>query len=131
MRRCFIGNRNTYTGDDMFVQFEVPKTEKKIIAIDFDGTIIKNKYPIIENPDMEVIAFIKRHRRKYIWILWTCRTGERLREAVEYMRDTHGITFDYVNENAVKWGEDSRKVWADYYLDDRNVFNLLDIRRSR
>lgn len=87
---------------------------------------MKNEYPKIENPDMEIIGFIKRYRRKYIWILWTCRTGEALKEAVEYMKDVHGIIFDYVNENV--YG-DSRKVWANYYLDDKNINSLKEIRK--
>ena len=118
----------------MAIQFEMPKTNKKIIAIDFDGTILNNRYPIIENPNIEVIKFIKDNRKKYIWILWTCRAGERLREAVDYMRNTHGIKFDYVNknttENIMKWGADTRKVYADYYIDDRSVRSLKDIREE-
>lgn len=106
------------------IQFEVPKTTKKIIAIDFDGTIVNNHYPIIENPNYEIIDFIRRNRKRYTWILWTCRTGQRLTEAVEYMQLEHGIRFDYVNENAkdnlLKWGSDTRKIYADYYLDDHN-----------
>lgn len=106
------------------MQFEVPKIVKKTIAIDFDGTIVENAYPGIGRPIPEVVSFIKRHRRKYVWILWTCRTGSKLEDAVEYLRSI-GITMDYVNENtkehADRFGEDSRKVYADYYIDDRNA----------
>lgn len=113
------------------VQFEMPKSNKKIIAIDFDGTIINNHYPVIENPNMNVIRFIKENRKKYIWILWTCRYGDKLREAVEYMKAVHGIKFDFVNknttENILKWGVDTRKIYADYYIDDRSVRNLKEI----
>lgn len=113
----------------MAMQFEIPS--KKIIAIDFDGTILNNRYPIIENPNMEIIDFIKRNRKKYTWILWTCRDGDKLQEAVDYMKSEHGIRFDFVNKNAtekiMKWGRDARKVYADYYIDDRNVFSLREI----
>lgn len=114
----------------MAIQFEVPKVDKKIIAIDFDGTIIKNRYPLIENPDMEMIDFIRRNRKKYTWILWSCRTGERLEEAINYLLTEHGIRFDYINENTkdnlLKWGGDTRKIYADYYIDDHNadIFRL-------
>ena len=114
----------------MAIQFDVPKVSKKIIAIDFDGTIIKNRYPLIENPDMEMIEFIRRNQKKYTWILWTCRTGEKLEEAVNYLLTEHGIRFDYINENTkdnlIKWGGDTRKIYADYYIDDRNadIFRL-------
>lgn len=95
---------------------------KKIIAVDFDGTIVKNRYPFIENPDMEIIDFIKKNRRKYIWILWTCRHGKQLTYALDWLKE-QGIIFDYVNEN-VPWNieeyGDCRKIYADYYIDDAN-----------
>lgn len=100
----------------------VKSKDLKIIAVDFDGTLVFNKYPYIENPNLKLINFIKQNFDKYIWILWTCRHGEQLKYAVDYMRTEHGIVFDYVNEN-VPWlieeyGE-CRKVSADYYIDDR------------
>lgn len=115
----------------MAIQFTVPKVNKKIIAVDFDGTIIKNRYPLIENPDNDMIDFIKRNRKKYIWILWTCRTGEKLEEAVNYLLVEHGLRFDYINENAkenlLEWGTDTRKIYADYYIDDHNrdIYTLM------
>ena len=96
---------------------------KKTIAVDFDGTLIFNKYPILENPNMKLINFIKKHRNEYTWILWTCRSGDKLDEAIEYMK-SFGIEFDYVNENrmeTIAMFGDSRKVWANYYLDDKNT----------
>ena len=104
------------------IQFDVPK--KEVIAIDFDGTILDNHFPKIENPRMEVIEFIQRNRKRFTWILWTCRTGDQLQKATDYMRNQFGIVFDYVNENTPdnikKWGGDTRKVFSDYYVDDRN-----------
>ncbi|WP_305152248.1 hypothetical protein [uncultured Dubosiella sp.] len=51
-------------------------------------------------------------------ILWTCRVGDRLEEAVRWCREK-GLEFDYVNENAresvERWGVDSRKIHADLY----------------
>ena len=109
----------------MAIQFEVPKVNKKIVAIDFDGVIVDNNYPMIGHPNIDIIAFIRRHRKRYTWILWTCRVGDKLQEAIDYMKCEHGITFDYVNENCreniLKYGSDSRKVYADFYLDDHNI----------
>lgn len=52
-------------------------------------------------------------------ILWTCRNGEMLEAAVQACRAV-GIVFDAVNENIRKYrGNDSRKVWADLYIDDK------------
>lgn len=107
----------------MPIQFDVPKVAKKVIAIDFDGTIVENAFPAIGRPKKDVIAFIKRHRQKYVWILWTCRSDDKLEDAIKYMA-LNGITFDYVNENTrehiEKYGTDSRKIYADYYIDDKN-----------
>ena len=105
----------------------------KTIAIDFDGTLIFNKYPALENPNMDLINFILKHRKHYIWVLWTCRSGQMLQEAVDYMK-SFGIEFDYVNENRPdaieEWNNDCRKVWADYYIDDKNI-SLKQLKNKR
>lgn len=102
----------------------IKPVHKKVIAVDFDGTLVFNHYPFIENPNYELLDFIKQHRRDYTWILWTCREDKQLQYATDWLRDEHGIEFDYVNEN-VSWQIEeygnSRKVWADIYLDDKNA----------
>lgn len=96
---------------------------KKVVAVDFDGTLVKNKYPFIENPNEKLLRFIREHRSEYIWVLWTCRTGSQLEKAIGWLRE-QGIEFDYVNANTVQsideYG-DSRKVNADYYIDDKAI----------
>jgi len=63
-------------------------------------------------------------RRGDIIILWSCREGKRLADAVTYCRK-YGFCPNYVNCNApiaVKMmGHDSRKIYADVYIDDKNV----------
>ena len=107
------------------------KQGKPIVAVDFDGTLVLNKYPFCENPNMKLINFIKDHRNEYVWILWTCRHTEQLDMALRYLWDEHGLTFDFVNSN-VPWlideYGDTRKVYADYYLDDKNT-TLEDIKK--
>ncbi len=55
-------------------------------------------------------------------ILWTNSTGKALETAVEFCR-YNGLEFDSVNENIPEileqFGEDSRKVTADLYIDDK------------
>ena len=55
-------------------------------------------------------------------ILWTCRTGELLKNAVDFLK-TYGLTFNYVNDHNVAYvkafGEGGKKVGADYYVDDK------------
>lgn len=56
-------------------------------------------------------------------MLWTCRNGDRLLEAVKWCEKL-GLKFDTVNENlpeVLEWmGGDSRKIFADWYIADRS-----------
>lgn len=95
----------------------------KRIAVDFDGTLFTDEYPKIGKPKWRVINWCKERKRKGdVLILWTCREGESLREAVEMCREV-GLVFDYVNQNDAylkkQFGNDCRKVGADVYLDDK------------
>ena len=99
-----------------------------IIAVDFDGTLAVTDYPKIIEPISEVIYFCRRKQAEGdTLILWTCRHGKELDEAVEWCYE-QGLIFDYVNENPpdrVAIYGDSRKVYADLYIDDHNydLFN--------
>lgn len=112
------------------------KDRKTIIAVDFDGTLCENAYPRIGEPRVAMIDFLKNAQRKNgpdacKIILWTCRTGDLLDEAVEWCK-TMGLKFDAVNENLPEiieeFGDDSRKIYADIYIDDRicNEYDLLN-----
>lgn len=108
----------------------IPKT-KPIIAVDFDGTLVHNNYPIISNPNTDLIAFILNHRTDFTWILWTCRSGSQLRFAIDYLKEKFGLEFDYVNENTVEKIDEygnTRKIYADFYLDDKNG-SLSDLKK--
>ena len=95
-----------------------------IIAVDFDGVIVENRFPSIGRPHIGVInGLIERRKKGDKLILWTCRCGPTLIDAVAFCRNV-GLEFDAVNENLPmmieKYGSDSRKVYADCYIDDRN-----------
>ena len=99
-----------------------------ILAVDFDGTICENKFPDIGAPKIDVIRALKQLQQKgYKLILWTCRTGELLEEAVFICRH-FGLEFDAVNDDLpeikARFGENSRKIYFDAVLDDKNI--LLD-----
>ena len=55
-------------------------------------------------------------------ILWTSRAGRDLEAAVEWCHG-QGLEFDAVNEplpeQVARWGNDTRKVYADFYIDDK------------
>lgn len=99
--------------------------KKRVIAVDFDGTLCVDRYPEIGEPITRTILYIKKCKELGdIVILWTCRQGEYLTAAVEWCK-RQGIVFDYINENAnhnvAQYGGDTRKIYADLYLDDKAV----------
>ena len=106
----------------------------KTWAVDMDGTLCINKFPEIGEPNKELIRFlIDRRKRGDKVILWTCRVAKRLDEAVEWCK-RQGLEFDVVNgnlpEDIEKYGNDPRKINADYYIDDKaysidEVFRLI------
>lgn len=96
---------------------------KKIYAVDFDGTLAQTQFPKIIKPNFAVFMACKMiKRRGDILILWTCRCGKDLEDAVEYCRK-YGLEFDYINENVPenveKFGNDCRKIFAHEYIDDK------------
>lgn len=100
-----------------------------IFAIDFDGALCVDRYPEIGELREDMIrAVLDAKRAGDRFILWTCRIGERLEEAVEWSA-AQGITFDAVNDNLpdmiAPYGNNCRKVFADGYIDDRDVRDLL------
>lgn len=101
------------------------KQHKKIIAVDFDGTICENKHPDIGHPYAVTIERLKKEQREGArLILWTCRTGAELLAAIAACF-SWGLKFDAVNENLAEhveaFGGDTRKIYADEYWDDRAV----------
>lgn len=95
------------------------------LAVDFDGTLVEDKFPEIGTAKPEVVELIKELQELGVHtVLWTCRKGDMLPPAVEWCKQ-HGLSFDSVNENLPevkeKWGGDTRKVMVDYYFDDKNL----------
>lgn len=108
-----------------------------MIAVDFDGTLCEHSFPAIgkvEIKHMKVMGYCKIAQSKgAIIILWTCREGKYLDEAVKWCGE-QGLIFNYINENCRisqefcknYYGKNSRKIFADEYIDDKAV-NMLDI----
>jgi len=95
-----------------------------IIAVDFDGTIVEHKYPAIGRQRAFAFDTLKALQKKgHRLILWTHRSGPTLAAAVNYCKD-YGFEFYAVNKNFPEecWdADDSRKILADLYIDDRNL----------
>lgn len=99
-----------------------------IIAIDFDGTIVTNKFPAIGDPipgAAENIRYLALDGH-YI-IINTCRSNDDAIAAVNYLR-REGIPFDAINDNhpehIEKYGNNCRKIYAHCYIDDKQVGGL-------
>lgn len=111
-------------------------TEKKlpyIVAVDFDGTLCENAFPSIGAPKVEVITAVQAYKcLGWKIILWTCRNKEHLKKALEWCKK-YGLEFDAVNENLPEveemFGGYTRKIFADVYIDDKNVL-LREVDRS-
>lgn len=100
-----------------------------IIAVDFDGTL---HFPIpgkrcIGRPNTPLIEkLIDLRANNNEVILWTCRDGDSLDEAVQWCK-AQGLEFDAVNDNTEKTKEEhlrlfgslGRKIYANVYIDDR------------
>ena len=105
---------------------------KHIYAIDFDNTICYTKYPKIIKPIPYAMKCLKvlTNDSNSILILWTCREGEYLKQALNYC-ESYGVKFDYANENCKElielYGNDCRKLGADVYIDDK--FPQADIEK--
>lgn len=96
--------------------------EGYIIAIDFDGTLCESAYPGIGAPRTDIIEAAKRRKQDgAILVLWTCRKGKLLSDAVAWCKE-QGIVFDAVNENIAArtafYGSDPRKIGVDELWDD-------------
>lgn len=99
--------------------------KERVYAIDFDMTIAYTQYPKIIKPlpyAIEVLQVLTKDPNSTL-ILWTCREGEYLRQALDFC-ELYGIKFDYVNENCKRnldlYTVDCRKVSADIYIDDHS-----------
>ena len=100
---------------------------RSIVAVDFDGTLCESNYPFIGKANEGLISYLQYRKNTLndILILWTCRNGELLDKAIDWCK-SNGLIFDYVNENSKeaidKFGGDTRKIYADIYIDDKNAW---------
>lgn len=99
---------------------------KLIVACDFDGTLCKDEFPNIGEANKVLISqlMIFRSRGNKL-ILWTCREGQHLEEAVLWCK-SWGLTFDAVNENVDNEFSGfigaKRKIYAHLYLEDKAMY---------
>ena len=105
--------------------FDVKKSN--IIAIDFDGTCVKNAHPNVgESIDAEPVlkALVDKGHRL---VLWTMRDGEELKKAVAWFKSNKIELFGVQRhplQRTLKSNSDitenTPKPHVDYFIDDRN-----------
>lgn len=96
----------------------------RIIAVDFDGTLCFSAWPDVGEPNDLLISYLKRQQKAgNKLILWTCRSGKALDKAVSWCREVAHLEFDAVNDNVPEvidyYGNNSRKISCDIYIDDK------------
>ena len=112
------------------VEFNQMKKLPFIIAVDFDGTLVKDGcFPEIGKINVDVWESVKKWQEQGCKIvLWTCRNEEPLAAAVGFCF-MHGLEFDAINENIPEvielFGHDTRKIYANAYLDDKAMSPMV------
>lgn len=90
-----------------------------IIAVDFDGTVVKHKYPSVgETLEGSVETLKKLVDKGHRIVLWTMRHGKELEDAVRWYEQNEIPLFGInVNPEQTSWTE-SPKAYAQIYIDD-------------
>ena len=100
-----------------------------IIAVDFDGTLhTGRRWPEIGDPALHAVEIMQRLKADgHDLIIWTCREGQYQSDMEHWLIDNK-IPYDLVNEHppgtAEAYGYAARKIYADVYIDDRNLGGL-------
>lgn len=101
--------------------------ENKVIAIDFDGTIVEDKFPEIGKTKPRALLVIKKLIREgHTIVIWTCRNYGIINDFIKKNFKGMEQIFIYINENPpdlrAKFGNDPRKLGADLFIDDKALF---------
>lgn len=99
------------------------RSEHKIYAVDFDGTLSFGEWPNVGPANCKLIEFLKEKKNQGDkLILWTCREADALQRAIRWCEE-QGLIFDAINDNipeiVMHYGTNSRKISCDYYIDDK------------
>ena len=130
-QKLFFGRRECRTFAAFLSVCNIVNEQVLVIAVDFDGTIVENRYPDIGRERTFAIDTLRRlvaERHKVI--LWTVREGQSLDDAVQFCRDRglefYAINRDYPEELAENNRHFSRKLKVDVFIDDRNLGGIPD-----
>jgi hypothetical protein len=101
-----------------------------VISIDFDGTICELGWPQVGPMKPEADIYIRKlFEDGHDILINTCRTGKYEGMAQDFL-DKEKIPYHYINSNLPSliavYGQDSRKISADIYIDDKCLMGLPD-----
>lgn len=101
-----------------------------IIAIDYDDTIVYANYPEVGTiKPFAGFVINELYNEGHTIIINTCRSGEHQQMAADYLTQC-GVRFHHINENhpdnIAQYDSDSRKIFADVYIDDKQLGGLPD-----
>jgi len=97
----------------------------RIIAVDFDGTLCYSNWPELGEPNMPLIEYLRTQKKSGDkLILWTCRAGEAKSKCLYTANAATSTDAEHPEMLAwliEKYGNNSRKITCDYYIDDKAV----------
>lgn len=98
------------------------------VAVDFDGVLCRPAWPKVGEEMPGAMAFLQwLGERDVCRVLWTCRHGGKLDEALAWLaergfpRDWWDAVNDTPEPIARFYGGDTRKIGANAFLDDRAI----------
>lgn len=104
--------------------------KRPVIAIDFDGTIVNDAYPEIGTIKENAQRVINKLAETCCILIFTCREGEYAK-AAKCCLQKNKVIYMHFNDNCMlrkeKYGSDARKLGADIYIDDKNLFSYDSI----
>lgn len=106
------------------------KPRNLVLAIDFDGTIAEQMFPLVGDMKHEADVYIRKlYDEGHHIVINTCRSGIYEGLAQTFLKEK-GIPYHYINSNMPylieEYGQDCRKISADIYIDDKCLMGLPD-----
>lgn len=102
----------------------------KRLAIDFDDTIVTEAYPNVGRLKFGAKFALNNLHKHHKILINTCRNSQPLENAKEFLHENN-IKYDEINENDPTliyfFRDESRKISADYYIDDKNFFGIHNL----
>ena len=95
---------------------------ERILAVDFDGTIVEHVYPDIGKPVPNAIEWLHKFNNMGIKLmLWTMRSGQTLDGAEKYCEENKIILWGVNQSMGQEIWTSSPKQYAHAYIDDSAI----------